>query len=83
MECTVNDVLDFRKLECNMFALQKQAARLGPLVDSVCRQVRRGGACLAVRGVGAPFARGTACVGARLAQWDVYWCHRHAPPRIP
>ena len=40
MEGTVNDVLDFRKLDAGMFVLNRKPTALSPLIDSVCRHCR-------------------------------------------
>ena len=40
MEGTVNDVLDFRKLDANMFAMTTKPTALLPLLDSICRHCR-------------------------------------------
>ena len=40
MECTVNDVLDFRKLDANLFAMTLKPTDLGRLVQRVCRHTR-------------------------------------------
>ena len=40
MEGIVNDVLDFRKLEANMFAMNRKPTELAPLIDRVCRHCR-------------------------------------------
>ena len=40
MEGTVNDVLDFRKLDANMFVLTRKPTPLLDLIDRVCRHCR-------------------------------------------
>ena len=40
MEGTVNDVLDFRKLDANMFVMARKETLLLSLIDSVCRHCR-------------------------------------------
>jgi signal transduction histidine kinase len=40
MECTVNDVLDFRKLDANLFKMSPQRVDVGAVVDSICRHCR-------------------------------------------
>ncbi len=40
MEATVNDVLDFRKLDANMFKMNLLPELLAPLVDRACRHCR-------------------------------------------
>ena len=40
MEGTVNDVLDFRKLDANMFVMNRKPTPLRALIDSVCRHCR-------------------------------------------
>ena len=40
MEGTVNDVLDFRKLDANMFVMNRKPTPLCGLIDSVCRHCR-------------------------------------------
>jgi signal transduction histidine kinase len=40
MECTVNDVLDFRKLDANLFTMSPKAVDLSTLLDRVCRHCR-------------------------------------------
>ena len=40
MEGTVNDVLDFRKLESNMFTMNRRVVSLRDLIDNVCRHCR-------------------------------------------
>ena len=40
MEGTVNDVLDFRKLDANMFVMNRKPTQLLALIDSVCRHCR-------------------------------------------
>ncbi len=40
MEGTVNDVLDFRKLDASMFAMVRKPTSLATLIDNVCRHCR-------------------------------------------
>ena len=40
MEATVNDVLDFRKLDANMFSMSRKPVVVRDLIDSVCRHCR-------------------------------------------
>ncbi len=40
MEGTVNDVLDFRKLDAEMFVMNRKPTALLTLIDSVCRHCR-------------------------------------------
>ena len=40
MEATVNDVLDFRKLDAQMFVMNRTAVSLRTMVDSICRHAR-------------------------------------------
>jgi signal transduction histidine kinase len=40
MECTVNDVLDFRKLDANLFLMSVKPVHVAPLMEGICKHCR-------------------------------------------
>ena len=57
MEATVNDVLDFRKLDAQMFVMAPKPVQLRMLVDSICRSSR-------------PFLKNSVQLGYRVTPKD-------------